>query len=74
MCWKISYHDFNEGSPREPIHVHVRGALRAETDLRVCLNSGEDYVDSHVTDELLRSAENPASVGTQVDIRRYACW
>ena len=42
--------------------------------VRVCPNSGEDYVDYHVTDELLRSAENPASVGTQVDIRRYACW
>jgi len=43
-----------------------------EVPAEVCPNCGEDYVDSRVTADLLRSAENLASAGTQVDIRRYA--
>lgn len=43
-----------------------------EVPAQVCPNCGEDYVDSHVTAELLRSAENLSRAGTQVDIRRYA--
>ena len=39
---------------------------------QVCPNCGEDYVNSQVTSELLRSAENLARAGAQVDIRRYA--
>ena len=39
---------------------------------QVCPNCGEDYVDSNVTAELLRSAENLSRAGAQVDIRRYA--
>lgn len=43
-----------------------------EVPAEVCPNCGEDYVNSRVTADLLRSAENLASAGTQVDIRRYA--
>ena len=39
---------------------------------QVCPNCGEDYVDSKVTAELLRTAEDLSRAGTQVDIRRYA--
>lgn len=39
---------------------------------QVCPNCGEDYVDSEVAAELLRSAEDLSRAGTQVDIRRYA--
>lgn len=38
----------------------------------VCPNCGEDYVDESVTRALLKSAEDMASSGTQVDIRTYA--
>ena len=43
-----------------------------EVPAQVCPNCGEDYVDSKVTTELLRSSENLSSAGAQVDIRRYA--
>ncbi len=38
---------------------------------QVCPNCGEDYVDETITANLLRSAEEMAKVGAQVDIRRY---
>jgi len=38
---------------------------------QVCPNCGEDYVDEDVTGDLLKSAEQMAKVGAQVDIRQY---
>ena len=38
---------------------------------RVCPNCGEAYVDETVTAELLRTAEQMAAAGAQVDIRQY---
>jgi len=43
-----------------------------EVPAQVCPNCGEDYVDSHVTAELLNSAESLSRAGAQVDVRRYA--
>ncbi len=43
-----------------------------EVPAQVCPNCGEDYVDATVTAELLRSTEELARSGAQVDIRRYA--
>lgn len=39
---------------------------------QVCPNCGEEYVDSSVAAELLRSTEELLNAGAQVDIRRYA--
>ena len=39
---------------------------------QVCPNCGEEYVDSSVAAELLRSSESLSEAGAQVDIRRYA--
>ncbi len=38
---------------------------------RVCPNCGEEYVDEAVTSELLKTAEDAARSGVQVDIREY---
>jgi YgiT-type zinc finger domain-containing protein len=38
---------------------------------QVCPNCGEAYVDEEVTAELLRTAEQMAQAGAQVDVRRY---
>ena len=38
---------------------------------RVCNNCGEDYVDGEITASLLRSAEEAARSGIQVEIRQY---
>ena len=38
----------------------------------VCPNCGEDYVDEHVTAELLQTAEEMVCSGTLVDVRQYA--
>jgi len=38
---------------------------------QVCPNCGEDYVDENVTGDLLKSAEQMAEIGAQVDIRQY---
>ena len=43
-----------------------------EVPAQVCPNCGEAFVDSVVTAELLRSAEELARTGAQVDVRRYA--
>ncbi len=43
-----------------------------EVPAQVCPNCGEDYVDATVTAELLRSTDELARSGAQVDIRRYA--
>jgi len=37
----------------------------------ICPNCGEEYVDENVAGELLRSAEEAARSGVQVDIREY---
>jgi YgiT-type zinc finger domain-containing protein len=39
---------------------------------QVCQNCGESYVDAEATEYLLKSAEEMARAGTQVDIRYYA--
>ncbi len=38
---------------------------------RVCPNCGEAYVDAKVTADLLKTAEEMAESGAQVDIRQY---
>lgn len=37
----------------------------------VCNNCGEEYVSEEVTARLLRSAEEAARAGVQVDVREY---
>ena len=49
-----------------------RGALTlviVDVPARVCPNCGEAYVDESVTTELLRTAEQMAAAGAQVDGR-----
>ncbi len=38
---------------------------------RVCANCGEEYVDGEITASLLKSAEEAARSGIQVEIRQY---
>ena len=38
---------------------------------RVCGSCGEEYVDEEITANLLRSAEEAARSGIQVEIRQY---
>ena len=38
---------------------------------RVCRNCGEEYIDEEVVSELLKTAEEEAAEGTQVDVREY---
>ncbi len=38
---------------------------------QVCPNCGEAYVDEETTAQVLRTAEQMARAGTQVDIRQY---
>jgi len=37
----------------------------------VCVNCGEEYLDSATTEQVLRMAEEAAASGVQVDIRAY---
>jgi YgiT-type zinc finger domain-containing protein len=39
---------------------------------QVCTNCGEEYVDEDTTSRLLRTAEEAARTGVQVDVRQYA--
>ena len=39
---------------------------------QVCRNCGEEYVDEATTAYLLKTAEEAACVGVQVDVRQYA--
>jgi hypothetical protein len=52
---------------------------RADTTLvikgvpaQVCANCGEEYVDEETTARLLRTGEEAARTGVQVDVRQYA--
>jgi YgiT-type zinc finger domain-containing protein len=38
---------------------------------QVCPNCGEEYVDSSVSDRLLKEAEQTARNGTQVEVRQF---
>lgn len=38
---------------------------------QVCVNCGEEYVDDKTTSRLLKTAEEAARAGVQVDIREY---
>lgn len=39
---------------------------------RVCQNCGEEYVDEKIASRLLKTAEEAAQSGVQVDVRNYA--
>jgi len=39
---------------------------------QICPNCGEDYVDSAVSERLLREAGQTARNGTQVEVRQFA--
>jgi YgiT-type zinc finger domain-containing protein len=43
-----------------------------EVPAQVCPNCGEEYVDSKVAAELLRTSEDLSRAGAQFDVRRYA--
>ncbi|MBI1755959.1 MAG: type II toxin-antitoxin system MqsA family antitoxin [Fimbriimonas ginsengisoli] len=43
-----------------------------EVPANVCQTCGEVYVDSDVTERLLREAEGAAAAGVQVEVRAYA--
>jgi YgiT-type zinc finger domain-containing protein len=51
---------------REQLILVVRGV-----PAQVCDNCGEEYVDEHVTTQLLKVAEEAAQAGVQVDVREY---
>ena len=38
----------------------------------VCDNCGEEYVESAITERLLKTAEEAVRAGVQVDVRSYA--
>jgi len=38
---------------------------------RVCRNCGEEYIEEETAEELLKTAEQEAARGTQVDVREY---
>ena len=42
-----------------------------EVPAQVCPNCGEDYVDSAVSEQLLKDAEQTARNGTQVEVRQF---
>ena len=42
-----------------------------EVPAQVCANCGEEYVDEDTTSGLLKTAEEAARVGVQVDVRQY---
>ena len=56
------------------VTLERNGATLAFKDVpaEVCPNCGEDYVDEAATRALLKSAEDRATSGAQVDIRTYA--
>ncbi len=39
---------------------------------RVCATCGEEYLDEHITSQLLQQAAEAARAGIQVQIREYA--
>jgi YgiT-type zinc finger domain-containing protein len=39
---------------------------------RVCKNCGEEYIEEGITTRLLKTAEEAARSGVQVDVRTYA--
>lgn len=51
---------------REGVTLVVRGV-----PARVCPNCGEEYVDEKTTARLLRTAEEAARAGVQVDVREF---
>ena len=56
------------------VTLERNGAILVFKDVpaEVCPNCGEDYVDEAVTRALLKSAEDRATSGGQVDIQTYA--
>lgn len=42
-----------------------------EVPAQVCANCGEEYVDEETTADLLKTAEEAARAGVQVDVRQY---
>ena len=51
-------------------HANVTVVFK-DVPAQVCTNCGEEYIDSLVTQRLLRSAEEAEKAGVEVDIRHY---
>lgn len=52
---------------REGATVVIKGV-----PARVCSNCGEEYVEEAITARVLKTAEEAARAGVQVDVRTYA--
>ena len=51
---------------RDGMTLVIKGA-----PARICVNCGEEYADEETTAHLLKTAEEAACVGVQVDVREY---
>jgi YgiT-type zinc finger domain-containing protein len=51
---------------RDGMTLVIKGA-----PARICVNCGEEYVDEETTARLLKTAEEAACAGVQVDVREY---
>ena len=51
---------------REAMTLVVKGV-----PAQVCANCGEEYLNENTTAQLLRTAEEVATAGVQVDVREY---
>ena len=63
-----------ETSPGTATITLVRGQMTLVVKgvpAQVCGNCGEEYVDEHITEQLLKTAEGATAVGVQVDVRDY---
>jgi YgiT-type zinc finger domain-containing protein len=70
-CLICKQHETRVGTTTVTLERGPLTLVIVDVPARVCPNCGEAYVDETVTAELLRTAEQMAAAGAQVDVRQY---
>jgi len=70
-CVICKHGESQEGTTTVTLERGTSTIVFKDVPAQICDNCGEKYVDSAITKELLRKANELISNGTEVDIRKF---
>ena len=70
-CVICKHGESQEGTTTVTLERGISTIVFKDVPAQICDNCGEKYVDSAITKELLRKANELISNGTEVDIRKF---
>ena len=71
MCSICRQAETNSGTTTVTLERGELTFVAKDVPAMVCANCGEEYLDSSITEQVLRMAEEAAAAGVRVDIRAF---